>query len=377
MTPDRRNSYRSTSGSSPARSALTASGQVVLPGWVLLPLRAFLGGTFVFAGLQKLADPNFFDATSSSSIQAQLRTAAARSPIGGLLKVGNHQAVLLGVFIALAELLIGAMTLLGLAGRLAAMGGALLSAGFLLAVSWHSRPYYYGPDIVFLAAWTPLMLGGTGAWSIDSWLQSRAWIEVGRSPTLNVRAPARTPEDVDLQRRTLLAQIRLAGFIAIPLALVGASSAALGRLLGGTAHTRAASPTLGGSGTSTAPTTAPNTSANPSVTASPTTAAPAGTVLGSASKVPAGGAASFVDPKSGDPSYVVHAANGTFRAFSAICTHSGCTVDFNRSTDSFLCPCHGAEFNATTGAVLQGPARRPLPEIPITIEAGNIYRTNS
>lgn len=376
MTPKRRDSHRSVPGSSPARSALIASGQVVLPGWVLLPLRAFLGGTFVFAGLQKLADPNFFDATSASSIQAQLRTAAARSPIGGLLKVGNHQVVVLGVLIALAELLIGAMTLLGLAGRLAAVGGALLSAGFLLAVSWHSRPYYYGPDIVFLAAWTSLMLGGTGAWSIDSWLQSRARIEVGRSPTPNVRA-ARTPEDVDLQRRTLLAQIRLAGFIAIPLALVGASSAALGRLLGNTAHTRAASPTLGGSGTSTAPTTAPNTSANASVTASPTTTAPAGTVLGSTSTVPAGGAASFVDPKSGDPSYVVHAANGTFRAFSAVCTHSGCTVDFNRSTDSFLCPCHGAEFNATTGAVLQGPARRPLPEIPITVQAGSIYRTNS
>ena len=56
----------------PAPSAATV-------GWVLLPLRVFLGATFVFAGLQKLANPGFFDAANPVSIQAQLSEAAQRS----------------------------------------------------------------------------------------------------------------------------------------------------------------------------------------------------------------------------------------------------------------------------------------------------------
>ncbi len=46
-------------------------------GWVLLPLRVFLGFTFSFAGLQKLANPGFFDASNPASIQAQLAGAGA------------------------------------------------------------------------------------------------------------------------------------------------------------------------------------------------------------------------------------------------------------------------------------------------------------
>src|SRR5580693_3181891 len=45
-------------------------------GWALLPLRAFLGFTFCFAGLQKLANPGFFDASNPTSIQNQLASAA-------------------------------------------------------------------------------------------------------------------------------------------------------------------------------------------------------------------------------------------------------------------------------------------------------------
>ena len=46
----------------------------------LLPLRAFLGFTFCFAGLQKLANPGFFDAASPVSIQSQLAGAARFTP---------------------------------------------------------------------------------------------------------------------------------------------------------------------------------------------------------------------------------------------------------------------------------------------------------
>lgn len=53
-------------------------------GRALLPLRAFLGVTFCFAGLEKLANPRFFDAADPASIQAQLAGAARRSPVHAL-----------------------------------------------------------------------------------------------------------------------------------------------------------------------------------------------------------------------------------------------------------------------------------------------------
>jgi rieske iron-sulfur protein len=56
-------------------------------------------------------------------------------------------------------------------------------------------------------------------------------------------------------------------------------------------------------------------------------------------------------------------------AYSAICTHLGCTVLGNLTKDGIiLCPCHGSEFNpADKAAVVRGPANRPLPSLPITI----------
>ena len=48
----------------------------------------------------------------------------------------------------------------------------------------------------------------------------------------------------------------------------------------------------------------------------------------------------------------------SFRALSAVCTHLGCTID--RSKTGFHCPCHGSVFD-DTGAVLSGPAPKPLP----------------
>ena len=144
-------------------------------GRALLPLRAFLGFTFCFAGLQKLANPGFFQASNPGSIQAQLAGAARRSPIHALISPLTHVAVPLGLLIAVAELAIGIGTLLGLWQRLAAAGGVALSLLLFLTVSFHSSPYYTGADIVFVFAWTPLLLAGAGPlWSADAAIAARA-----------------------------------------------------------------------------------------------------------------------------------------------------------------------------------------------------------
>ena len=140
------------------------------PGVVLLPLRLFLGLTFTFAGLQKLADPHFFDASRPTSIQGQLALFKATSPISFLLGPISHHAVAFGVLTAIAELGVGIGTLLGLWSRAAALVGAALSFSFFLTVSWKTRPYYYGSDIVFTFMWIPFILvGSAGFLSLDAW----------------------------------------------------------------------------------------------------------------------------------------------------------------------------------------------------------------
>ena len=146
-----------------ASKPVPASSAPYLLGRALLPLRAFLGFTFCFAGLQKLANPRFFDAADPASIQSQLAAAARRSPVHALISPLAHVAVPLGVLIAFGELAVGVGTLLGLRARLAAAGGLALSLMLFLTVSFHSAPYYTGADIVFAFAWTPLLLAGSGS----------------------------------------------------------------------------------------------------------------------------------------------------------------------------------------------------------------------
>lgn len=56
--------------------------------------------------------------------------------------------------------------------------------------------------------------------------------------------------------------------------------------------------------------------------------------------------------------FVMRVSDTEFRAVSGICTHSGCTIDWD-GTSEFECPCHGSQFLAT-GTVKRGPAGRPL-----------------
>jgi nitrite reductase/ring-hydroxylating ferredoxin subunit len=61
-------------------------------------------------------------------------------------------------------------------------------------------------------------------------------------------------------------------------------------------------------------------------------------------------------------------ADGTVVAHSAVCTHQQCTI-----AASGHCPCHGSAFDVTTGALINGPALRPLAEERVTISGGQVY----
>ncbi|WP_344446515.1 Rieske (2Fe-2S) protein [Kitasatospora nipponensis] len=81
--------------------------------------------------------------------------------------------------------------------------------------------------------------------------------------------------------------------------------------------------------------------------------------------VPVGGSATVKDPSSGDAVYIVQPKAGQYCGLSSICTHAGCTVDPPKN-GQLSCPCHGSKFDAATGAVLTGPAVKPLPKYTVT-----------
>ena len=62
---------------------------------------------------------------------------------------------------------------------------------------------------------------------------------------------------------------------------------------------------------------------------------------------------------------------GEFKAFSAICTHMGCTVA-GVANGTITCPCHGSTYDMATGQVTGGPAPAPLPSKTVTVSGGSI-----
>jgi cytochrome b6-f complex iron-sulfur subunit len=101
------------------------------------------------------------------------------------------------------------------------------------------------------------------------------------------------------------------------------------------------------------------------------TQAPAasGTKLVALDKVPVGGAVSAKDA-AGKPIIVARPDKDTAVAFSAICTHMGCTVA--PAGKELRCPCHGSVFQATTGKNTAGPAPRPLDKVDVHVAAGEV-----
>src|SRR5690242_3006468 len=168
-----------------------------VPALALLPLRFFFGVTFLYAGLDKLLDPAFFDPNSPTSIQSQFQIFERSSPLAPLVHAAEPYAVVLGALIALGEIAVGIGAITGLAYRLAALGGAAISFLFFLTASWTTHPYYFGNDLPYAFGWLTLALAGHGDLFVA---------RVARRPEMAGAPPPRT----DATRRGLIEVAALA-----------------------------------------------------------------------------------------------------------------------------------------------------------------------
>ncbi|MFE0471949.1 DoxX family protein [Streptomyces sp. NPDC058947] len=165
-------------GDDPARHAYYPGRRMNL-GVVLLPLRVFLGFISIYAGMGKLCDPVYFDGGKRGSMVKWLNTLHPWEVAEPLRQFALEHPVGSGLVIAFAQVIVGVLTVLGCWQRVAAAFGALLSAALLVTVSWKSVPAYETPDIIYLAAWSPLIIAGAPVYSVDGRLAGSAWRRLG------------------------------------------------------------------------------------------------------------------------------------------------------------------------------------------------------
>jgi thiosulfate dehydrogenase (quinone) large subunit len=296
------------------------------PGLALLPLRVFLGVTFAYAGVYKLSDAGFLHRGADTYIGDQLAGFASGTPGGPLLETfALPYPVLAGVGVAVLEIAIGLLALVGQFTRAAALGGLVLSVVLFLTASWHTVPYFLGSDIVFAFAWLPFALAGAAG-----------------QPALDNR-PAR---ELRLRRR---------GRVVVP--ETGALLTRRAALLQALGFTAAATGALAGV----------SVAARGSVPAPPRRAASGTAVADAASLAPGDAVSASVN---GTPALVIRGADGGLTAFDATCTHAGCEVAWRDG--EIRCPCHHARFDPVTGEPTRGPARDPLAALPVRERGGQI-----
>ncbi|MEU6666577.1 DoxX family membrane protein [Streptomyces sp. NPDC046727] len=165
-------------GDDPARHAYYPGRRLNL-GVVLLPLRVFLGFISIYAGMGKLCDPVYFDGGKRGSMVTWLNTLHPWDVAEPLRQFALHHPVGSGLVIAFLQVVVGVLTVLGCWQRVAAVVGALLSAALIVTVSWKTVPVYDAPDIIYLAAWSPLIIAGAPVYSIDGRLAGSAWRRLG------------------------------------------------------------------------------------------------------------------------------------------------------------------------------------------------------
>jgi Rieske Fe-S protein len=122
----------------------------------------------------------------------------------------------------------------------------------------------------------------------------------------------------------------------------------------------------GGPAPAPVPAPAPAASGQAAPAPAPSGAAPA---LAAVADVPVGGGVVLA----AQGLVVTQPKAGTFKAFSAICTHQGCTVNEVKG-GTINCPCHGSKFAVADGSPTAGPAKKPLPETPVTVQGSSVVR---
>ncbi|MFB6889634.1 DoxX family membrane protein [Kitasatospora sp. NPDC056327] len=174
------------SGELPEVSAADAEGRQpwypgrrVDLGLVLLPLRAVLGSLSVYAGFSKLCDPVYFDGGERGSMMRWLGSLHPWKAAEPLLAFAMAHPVGSGLVVSFTEIVVGVLTVLGLWQRVAAGAAMTLSAALLFTVSWRAVPVYDTPDLIFLAAWSPLLIAGAPFASLDGRLGLEAWRRYG------------------------------------------------------------------------------------------------------------------------------------------------------------------------------------------------------
>ena len=122
-------------------------------------------------------------------------------------------------------------------------------------------------------------------------------------------------------------------------------------------------------GTQPAGTDSPPAASAPAASASGAAGGNAPAALASTSQVPVGGGTILTEKKI----VITQPQSGTFKAFTAVCTHAGCTVG-SVSGGTINCPCHGSRFNIANGAVVNGPAASPLAAVHIQVQGTSIVQ---
>jgi thiosulfate dehydrogenase [quinone] large subunit len=331
-------------------------------------LRAFLGGTMLYAGLDKvILDPRFLQADGVGSIGDTLRLfVTAGGPLAPLVSaVAVGQPVLIGAVMAGTQVLVAALLLSGSWVRLGALLGAAISLSLALTASWGVSPYYYGNDLPYLVAFLALAAIGDGG---------------------VLRAGAPVTRGHDPQRRAAL--FTGGGALLALLALVALDRSRLAGLLAQN----------GGSDPAASPSASASASEAPAASATPGSdedgekddddddendgemkspqpsesasgggggGGTSGAVIKGADALSPGQALNF---SAGGTAAVLLKDGGTYRAFERACTHQGTNVDWDSANGSFYCSNHGARFSAAGDAIV-GPARTALRPITVSVAA--------
>ena len=342
-----------------ARAALAPFASV---GVTRVILRLFLGGTMLYAGIDKLIlDPRFLQAEGAGSIGETLRFfVTAGGPLAQLVEaVGLSQPVAVGAAIVISQLAVAGSLLASVRIRIGALLGAAISLTLALTSTWGVSPYYLANDLPYLVGFLALAALGDGGPARIS-----ASARLGYDPT----------------RRAAL--VSGAGILGMLVALILLDRARLGSLLSGSgaasgSATTSASPVASQSA-SPSPSSAPSASASPSPDSSGKSPKPSesatsgggsgaggGTAIDGGKNLGPGQALNF---SAGGTAAVLLNDGGTYRAFERACTHQGTNVDWQSESGSFYCNNHGARFSAS-GDVLVGPANRPLRPIEVSVAA--------